>query len=628
MKSKHKKILGFLGVLVTLGVLTSCNSFCTTKDSAGYRYLVDPISTEFFETEDQAVSYVKKSLTQANDVTIYLDNAFTTELTDDAIKNYKVKVLENGSLVEKSLIEKADFGTSKTSELLAKASVTDIYYIRTTTLSAYTSKDVEGEKVVDKTFTSTFSKNSFIRNVEKSALSSSIIKPVNQFYNEFDKKILEYIAENAIADGFYEGKTTRSAYELLFGYSYEEYTSYKNGENKNSENYNALVKGGTYTTKDGTTSTVFGRNNSVLARFGKYKFLEENTKDDIYVGNGNYWKTIETINAQIKNDAINTHGIGTGYVMSYDFLNVYKNQLNQQVNTFKACFTLDEDYYGHVGEDEINDTYIMTSKSSWKEAWRRGWLEGLLVYPIASLVEIFSHNFGMNGWGQILSVLLVTVIVRLFFMLITLRSSISQQRMQYLSPEIEKLQQKYPNSNTNTYEKQKLSQAQMALYKKHHINPLSSLLVLVIQFPLFIAVWNGMSGSASLTLDSVLGLRLSDTIFSVLKNFNNWPRVGGWWTALVLILLMSAGQIVAMKLPQWLNKKRNSEVAKTRKSPAQNDSQKTTKIISWVMTGFVIFMGFTLPAAMGVYWLAGSLFSIAQTFILTAIMRKGEKKRK
>ena len=113
-----------------------------------------------------------------------------------------------------------------------------------------------------------------------------------------------------------------------------------------------------------------------------------------------------------------------------------------------------------------------------------------------------------------------------------------------------------------------------------------------------------------------------------MKNFNNWPRVGGWWTALVLILLMSAGQIVAMKLPQWLNKKRNSEVAKMRKSPAQNDSQKTTKIISWVMTGFVIFMGFTLPAAMGVYWLAGSLFSIAQTFILTAIMRKGEKKRK
>ena len=61
---------------------------------------------------------------------------------------------------------------------------------------------------------------------------------------------------------------------------------------------------------------------------------------------------------------------------------------------------------------------------------------------------------------------------------------------------------------------------------------------------------------------------------------------------------------------------------------AQNDSQKQMKMVSWVMTGMVIIMGFTLPSAMGVYWFAGAIFSIAQTLITQAIMKKSMNKKK
>lgn len=61
---------------------------------------------------------------------------------------------------------------------------------------------------------------------------------------------------------------------------------------------------------------------------------------------------------------------------------------------------------------------------------------------------------------------------------------------------------------------------------------------------------------------------------------------------------------------------------------AQNDSQRQMKMVSWVMTGMVIIMGFTLPSAMGVYWFAGALFSIAQTLITQTIMNKNMKKKK
>lgn len=136
-----------------------------------------------------------------------------------------------------------------------------------------------------------------------------------------------------------------------------------------------------------------------------------------------------------------------------------------------------------------------------------------------------------------------------------------------------------------------------------------------------------MSGAASLSVDAVLGLRLSDTIASVLANFSGWPSNPGWWTALILILLMSAGQIVSMKLPQWLQKSRMDKVTKLGKSPAETSSQKQMKWVSWIMTIFIIIMGFTLPAAMGVYWFAGALFSIMQTLILHFVMNRKTKEK-
>ena len=234
----------------------------------------------------------------------------------------------------------------------------------------------------------------------------------------------------------------------------------------------------------------------------------------------------------------------------------------------------------------------------------------------------------MNGVGQILAVLVATAVIRLFFMLVTLPSTISQQKMQFLQPELTKLQQKYPNANTNNYEKQKMAQAQMALYKKYKVHPFSSMLVMIIQFPIFISVWNALTGSASLSRDAVLGLRLSDTIWNVLTDFTAWPSNAGWWTALVLILLMSASQILSMFVPQWMNKSRIKTVGKTKNSASADQTNKTMKYTQIFMTVMIIIMGFNLPSAMGVYWFAGALFSIAQSVIMHFVFINKSKKGK
>ena len=70
------------------------------------------------------------------------------------------------------------------------------------------------------------------------------------------------------------------------------------------------------------------------------------------------------------------------------------------------------------------------------------------------------------------------------------------------------------------------------------------------------------------------------------------------------------------------------KVTKLGKSPAETSSQKQMKWVSWIMTIFIIIMGFTLPAAMGVYWFAGALFSIMQTLILHFVMNRKTKEKK
>ena len=198
-----------------------------------------------------------------------------------------------------------------------------------------------------------------------------------------------------------------------------------------------------------------------------------------------------------------------------------------------------------------------------------------------------------------------------------------------LQPELAKIQQKYPNSNTNAAQKQRLAEEQMKLYKKHKVNPFSQLLVLIIQFPVFIGVWGAMTGSAVLSTGAVFNLNLSTSIWNALTNTSGLPsNVNGWWTALVLIILMSVAQFMAMKVPQWIAKARTKKVARLGKNPAQTQQNRTANIVSYAMIIMIIVMGFTLPAAMGVYWLVGALISLTQSLIIQFIFAKHPPKVK
>ena len=360
-----------------------------------------------------------------------------------------------------------------------------------------------------------------------------------------------------------------------------------------------------------------------LEDYGYWKFYKED-------GNSAYGNYTE-INKQIREE----HGYTWG--ASTDFENYYVSSLNTTVEKYHSCITV----YDKVKYGNYNGTSITLEKVTWKDAWGKGGhlIEGLIVYPVAYMVDSFAVAFagGKNaspetiqaayktGVPQILSILVVTVIVRMFIFLCTFRSTLAQRKMTELQPELAKIQQKYPNANTNQAQKQRLAEEQMRLYKKHKVNPLSQLLVLVIQFPIFIGVWGAMTGSAVLSTGTFLSLNLSDSIWATLKV---GPKGhAGWFTALVLILLMSAGQFFAMKVPQWIQKAKTKDVARLGKNPAQKQQNRTANMVSYVMLAMIIVMGFTLPAAMGVYWFIGAIVSLIQTVFTQVVFAGGKKKK-
>ena len=312
-----------------------------------------------------------------------------------------------------------------------------------------------------------------------------------------------------------------------------------------------------------------------------------------------------------------------------DYLNYYQSQMKSNISANRSCLATRSGFYGNYGAD---GRQAEIEVKSWAYAWQKvGFLSGLLVYPIGWLIDTFTDGLmgAGNGWAQLLAILFVTVIVRSIMLLATFKQTTASTKMQELQPEIAKIQAKYPNSNTNQYEKQRMAQETQALYKKHKINPLTSILVMIVQFPVFICVWGAMQGRAQLSSGAVLGLNLSTSISSVLTTWSNWKNpASGVWTALGLFLLMSAAQTVAMLLPQWLAKARKKKIAKLGRNPAQKENDNRTKWFTYIMLAMIIFMGFSLVSALGVYWLVGALFSIAQTLITHAIMnRKKTNKR-
>ncbi len=586
--NKHnskKKLLGIAGVGLAALLLSSCTqNFCSDTDKAQMLYPYE------------------------QGVTVYVTKAEYEKLASDESTKSLIEAEESMKYGDTAVAGKALEGND------------DIYkyvpYTKSETVYTYTAK--KAESLLQGTILSSAAKNYY-------AL------PSIQFWSAID----DYTLKAAIVQWAYEKNDISAGYASIGDYenasvkalaSKLKIAASSSDKTANEATAKAIsAESGVYYINpyveydtDGSNATAIDYDHSLLRRYGYLKFTGI---DSALFGHFDSWCAA----LQKSSDA----GLGIDGCPTSVFTTLYKNNVQSKASSISTCIATRSGTYGHYGPSR--DWQVNIEAKDWGYAWSKGFLEGLLVYPISWMVDTFAFGMdaSLSGWSQLLALVFVTIIVRLLLMAATFKSTLDQQKMQNLQPQLAKLQEKYPNSNTNQAEKARLGQEQMALYRRNKINPLSQFLVLIIQFPVFICVWSGLQGSAALSSGQILNLRLSDTIRETLFNVSGtwYANTSGWWTALILFILMAGVQIMAMLLPRLIAKARSKNVSKMGKNPAANSANKQGRIMMIVMLIFTIFMGFMLPAAMGIYWLIGGLMSMLQTLISQVVLARKTKKR-
>src|SRR3990172_8247638 len=115
-------------------------------------------------------------------------------------------------------------------------------------------------------------------------------------------------------------------------------------------------------------------------------------------------------------------------------------------------------------------------------------LNGLLLF-----YRLLFNNFG-------LSIVVLTLVVRLLTLPLTLKQLKATRAISVLQPKLQELQKKYGK------DKQKISQETMRLYKEHGISPTGCLLPMVIQFPVWIALYQVIIMALNLSPEGLMGL--------------------------------------------------------------------------------------------------------------------------
>ena len=201
-----------------------------------------------------------------------------------------------------------------------------------------------------------------------------------------------------------------------------------------------------------------------------------------------------------------------------------------------------------------------------------GWLT-VIAKPIFELLQ-FLHEIVKN-WGW--AIVLLTLIVKLAFFPLQAASYRSMAKMKKVGPKLQQLRERFGDDRV------KMNQAMMELYKTEKINPLGGCLPIVVQIPVFIALYYVLFASVELRGAPWLGW------------IKDLASPDPWY---ILPLLMAISMFVQTKL-----------------NPTPPDPLQA-KMMLWMPLIFSV-MFFFFPAGLVLYWLVNNLFSIAQQWVIT-----------
>ncbi|MBI2858467.1 MAG: membrane protein insertase YidC [Chloroflexi bacterium] len=225
----------------------------------------------------------------------------------------------------------------------------------------------------------------------------------------------------------------------------------------------------------------------------------------------------------------------------------------------------------------------------------------LLIRPMMNvlvlLTNILANNFG-------LAVFVLTVVIRVVTLPLTMKQLHATKAMQTLTPKLKQLQQTYAG------DKQKLQEETMKLYREAGMNPMGCIVPMLIQFPIWIALYSSIVKTLGASPEDLLGLS---------KYLYNWGAVHQaiplndrfLWLNLaapdpyfILPVVVAISMFVQQKMTT------TSDVTDP------NQKQMNTMML-WMMPVMFGFLTLQFPAGLAVYWVAYNIIGIVIQYFVT-----------
>ena len=207
----------------------------------------------------------------------------------------------------------------------------------------------------------------------------------------------------------------------------------------------------------------------------------------------------------------------------------------------------------------------------------------VFVKPLAWVIINVGHL--VNNYG--LAIILTCLIIRLILMPITKKTAMQSELMKKAQPELQKLEVKYRGKESQEDQTRK-AQEMLAIYQKYKINPISGCLLSFIQLPLLFAFLEAINRTPSIFENNFLVFQMGTTPIIGISQ-------GNYWYILLLALILLTSYFSFRKTLQ-----------------DQSTQAKQMKFTIYFMLGIIFIASFTLPTALGLYWVTSSLFTIAQ----------------
>ena len=245
-------------------------------------------------------------------------------------------------------------------------------------------------------------------------------------------------------------------------------------------------------------------------------------------------------------------------------------------------------------------------------------------------VTILTWLYALLNQDIVLAIIVLTVIIRFLTYPLLAKQQESSRKMQQVQPQLKKLQEKYKN------DKEKLSQAQMKLYKENKVNPVGGCFPLVIQFPILIGLYQAIFFALAATPFQLIDLSerlLIPGLDSLIPLQRMWSPIPGLVHVLPemdLTLPPTANPSYALVLPllvlvtTWAQSKLTMATTKGKSAEKDDDddddkgsgvggqAQAMTKSMTTIMP--IMFGAFSLSFSVGlsIYFVTSNLIGVVQ----------------